>query len=207
MTSAAHMNNARKPTRVAVLPPSAFADDWADRPEADVAIGLRFVSVEDVEIARNTAVRRAREWLAPKGQLLDERAFNEAYNDEVITVIVARATTDPNDVGRTYFAVAEETIRRALNMQGVARLWDELQLMHLCSGVAMPRADDDDVALLTAILSRGVALAQAPEGVAIEARKLVSYLLEQLRKHDPEAEADPDDEEDGVPVYVARAAG
>ncbi len=197
----------RLPPRHVVLSPSAFADDWGSRPDADVAIGVRFISVEDMEVARNVAVRKAREWLAPKGQLLDEQAFDHAYNDELLLGIVARATCDPNDVSKPYFKCAEDTIRLALTSDGVRRIWDELCLLHAGSGVAMPQASDEDTRELAAILMRGVALDKAPADVRVEAKKMVSYLLERLRPLDDgtpmEATIEFDDEDSDRGVVVA----
>jgi hypothetical protein len=196
-----------KPFRHVTLSPNAFASDWSERPETDVAIGLRFVSVEDVETAQNIAVKRARDWIAPEGRVLDKRSFDEVRNDQLISILVARASCDPNDVGVPYFgAVADEVIRQRLTVTGIRRLWDEMCAMHVTCGVGMPQADDDEVKMLAAILARGSALEKAEPGVAHEIRRLAAYALEHLGPLDDGAatEDDSDEAEDGV--YAAAGA-
>lgn len=113
---ALHGAQARKPPRHVVLPPSAFASDWGSAPEAEVAIGLRFVSAEDERIARAVAVAKATAQIAPNGKVLDPRAFSEAYNDEIILCLVARCICDPNDIARPFelLPAAEDQIPRAM---------------------------------------------------------------------------------------------
>lgn len=201
-TFAAALQSARKPPKHVTLPAASFHTDWwGDRPEQDACLGLCFVSDDDVQVARGIAVQHAQEIVAREGKLLDAKAFDEAYNDSLITTLVARATHDPNDASKPYFAIPEMTIRRALIPEAIRRLWDELTLLHVGSGVAMPTAGDDEVRLLGSILVRGVALASAPPAVALEVRKMATYLLEQLRALDAGPDATADDDDD-LPVYV-----
>jgi hypothetical protein len=189
----------RKPSKIVVLPPSAFADDWKEKPADEVAVGLRFVSGEDYDMAANAALERAEAW-ATNGGRRDDAHFVKVYNDQLIYGIVCRAATDPNDISEPWFQKpVEDTVRQALTEQGARRLWDELNLLHVGSGVAMPVAGDSEVKRLAAILARGTAMSASTAAQQIEARKFVAYLLEQLGPHDPKAtaeDADPDADED-----------
>jgi hypothetical protein len=190
------------PSKHVNLLPDAFASDWDGRPDAEVAIGLRLLSLEDTETAINLATRRAREWMTDTtGHVLDKRSFDEVRNDQLISILVARSACDPNDTGTPYFGqVAEDVIRHRLNVVGCRRLWDEICKMHVTIGVGMPVADDDEVRLLAGILARGAALAAAEPSVVTELRKLCAYALEQLGPLDPGDEATTDQE---AGVYAA----
>lgn len=182
------------PPRVVPVPPSAFADDWHGRPDSEVAIGLCFVSAEDIDAAMNTALERAESWATNEGRR-DEAHFNKVYNEQLIYGIVGRAAVNPNDCTRRWFpAPCEDSIRRAMTPDGARRLWDELQLLHVGSGVQMPMASDDDIRRLAAILARGIAIGAATSAKATEARKFAWYLLEQLGPLDPKATPEDADE-------------
>ena len=83
----------------------------------------------------------------------------------------------------------------------VRRMWDELCLMSVASGVGMPQADDDEVAVLALVLRRRVALERATPAVRAEVRRLCAYLLEHLGPLDDGAHGAEDegtDVESGV---------
>lgn len=194
MTTLSQVPRDPKPERIVVLPPSAFAEDWPNRPHVEVAIGLRRLSQSDLGIARREAEREAvgfYDELRESPRKVSFDVLDELRNDALIVGAVGRAATDPNDASKPYFAGQEDGARMALTPQGARRLWDELVLLHVGGNVARPRASDEDVRRL------GKALARGTVRLDDEARMLASYLLESL--------AVPEDEED-EPTYVAQAA-
>lgn len=203
----------RKAPRVVVLPPSAFASDWKDRPtdpndpDAEVAIGVRFISATDIDVARAEAYRRAVAWMTDGGKTHDVSEYEACRNDQLLYLLVARAACDVNDIDQPWFPrPAEDTIRDCLTAEGARRIWDEMQILHAGSGVGMPVAGDGEVKKLAAILWEGSALAKASPAVQLEARKLVSYLLEQLGALAPEAVDDPEADDEDDDGYTAVAA-
>lgn len=172
----------RKPPRKVVLQPSAFADTWSGKPGGDIAIGLRLLSEADVQTAKAEAEVQARRWYADPndGEVTHWEGLTDAYNDGVMRHCLARACVDVNDVTVSFFESAEDTVRNALTPEGVARLWDELTLLHAASGIRIAAADDEEIARLARVLADGHAVAALDKGEAIELRKLLGYCLSML---------------------------
>src|ERR1700728_4538332 len=104
-----------KPDRVVVMPVSAFAADWLNRPTAPVAVGFRRLCDMDLQAARHAASKLTLDIYAKNGApIVDVDAANATYNDALMRHAVARCTTNPNDATKTFFQMAEETVRTAL---------------------------------------------------------------------------------------------
>lgn len=200
MTAYSKVERNLSPARVVVLAPSAFADEWPQKPATEVAIGLRLISQRDIDLARRNAEREA---VGFRGEIEgheirhDPETVVDVFNDSFMALAVARGTCDPNDISRPYWPYAEEQVSQALTPEGVRRLWDELVILHKGSGIARRAASDDDVSRLCGILAE-----QEPIVLDDESRKLIAYLLEKFGD-----EGDLDDEEEPEVVYTAKAAG
>lgn len=190
--SAAQKNAPRKPARIVILPPSAFADTWSKRPIADVAVGLRRLCEDDLQIASGEASKYAIQLYRSNDGCVDEDARLEARNHALVSYAMARATTDPNDVTLPYFEMAEDVIKMALTPQGIGRLWDEYVVLSRSSGVDLPIASDADALRLSRLL-KGGRLATLPQGVQAETRKLLMHILRNFGEDDA-----PEEEDDGV---------
>lgn len=183
------------PLRVVVLPPSAFADDWPQKPSDEVAIGLRFLSQADVDAGRREAMREASGFYAELRDTpipADPDASVDVHNDTLVMYAVARGTCDPNDVTKPYFVAAEDTVKIALTPEGARRIYDELVILTKGYSPGLPAASDADVRSLGNRLRRGAI------PLDDESRKLIGYLLS---KHGGLDEAEGDDEDDDVAVY------
>lgn len=197
--------DARRPPRIVVLQPGAFADTWPLKPLTEVAVGLRLIASSDVQAARGVATEQARKWFANRegATPLDHESFLDAYNDGVMRHCVARACTDPNDVSEPYFPAAEDTVRDALTEEGVRRLWDELIILHASTSINIPRADDTDVERLVRVLLDGGAMAALGGDEQIEMRTILGYALTRLVGTGKASEAEIDTSAGG---YVVRSA-
>jgi len=85
-----------RPLRIVVLGPSAFADEYAKKHPAEVAIGLRLIPQSDLDRARVEAEREAVSFYASFGEStdrVDDRSIEDVYNDAFMAHVVARATT------------------------------------------------------------------------------------------------------------------
>lgn len=186
-----------------------FADDYPNRPAVDVAIGLRLLSVKDLELVRAQAAEEAIALYDDhKGGVTDEDARADHFNDALLRGAVARAACNPNDASLPYWEAPDLSVQVALTAEGVRHIWDALVRHHIGSGVGYQPAPDDDLAKLARILQRDSALSLLPDGARAEVGKLLAYCLEQLAPLDPGAEErEPEeDEDDDVAVYTARAA-
>lgn len=193
------------PEHIITLPPSAFADDYVHKPSADVAIGLRRLSQNDIEAARQEAEKEAvgfYEDLDGHIRRPDLPTVVDVRNDALMCIAVGRACVDPNDVTKLYFRGQEDTVRVALTPEGVRRIYDEYVLFTAGSGIAKPRATDVEARVI------GLALARGGVPLDDEARVLLAYLAESLGIDDAlddddlDLEAEPDERA----VYFANAA-
>jgi len=168
--------NTRKPPGFVLLEPSAFADDWQDKPRAAVAIGVTPLSETQTQIVKASAAKIARE-LYPESEQDDDDIVH-AYEDKLMTLAVARATTDANDASRAYFACPDDDVPAALTSGAIRRLWDELERVTIATNPNMPEADEDDLAELPELLGHVDGLTRAR---GIRLRKLLRFCVDELR--------------------------
>lgn len=168
-----------KPARVVVLPLSAWASDWHDRPSGEIAVGLRLLSEADTQVAIASAAREARE-ACPEAEA-DSPELVDAYNAALMRWAVARATCDPNDAAKPWLDAAEDTIGHALTSAGLRRLWDELERATLEESVTTREASDLELVELAALLVSPDELSALPRADARRLRRLAAHLLDTLR--------------------------
>ena len=199
----------RKALRRAVLPVTAFADTRPDKPDASVAIGLRLISDDDVTYANAAADALAHKLYQDarnENELTSEEGFVQARNDALMRFCVARSACDVNDVTKDYFPFGEDQVRTALTSEAVARLWDELVILHALHGLRIAPATDPQIERFARILldSRATSALSAPN--AQELRKLVTHclaLLEATGHAHEMAAGEGDGEEHGYRVTLA----
>lgn len=168
----------RKPGRIIVLPPSAFSDEWPQKPLVDVAVGLRLVSEGTIQTAKVEAERLARGFYEGREvECLNDDSRNEAYRDALVRFVCARAMTNPNDVNEPYFQMAEDTIACAMTTGGIMRVWDEYIVHLLGSGNRTAPITEEGVEELAAAL-RPEVVSALPMPTRLEVQKLLSHLHE-----------------------------
>lgn len=180
-----------EPAGTMLLPPEAYATDYARRPEEPVAIGLRLLSESDVQAARAGAARVAVDYFSDGDEHHVERF--EAYNDALMREMVARTAVDPNDARTPFFAGDEEEVREALTSEGVRLVYDELDRLVLERSPLTPEAGEDEVERLPEIWKRNLGLVVGPRQRHL--RRLVGYVLRALLEAET-AGLDVTDEED-----------
>ena len=164
----------RAPGHTFVLPREAFADTYANKPEAPVAVGLQTLSERDMQAARGEAFRVAAKDATSDGRIIDQDEFIRAYNDALVRWAIATSMTDPNNVDIPYFEAAYDTVYAALTTEGALLVWDELIRLHASKGVGTRRATDAELVELGEKLVAGVG------DLSAELRKLAWYLLKAI---------------------------
>ena len=187
-----------------VLPPSAFSDEWRDKPRVEVCVGLRRLSEQDEKVSKEQGRKIVFRDHVREGKVVDEDQAWESYNQELIRYLMARAMCDVNDVSKPFFEFAEDTIHVALTSEGLGLVWDRWWMLKL-SGPAAPVADDDAVRRLARILAKPeymkrLGLAEKP------ARKLLAEVLANFGELEVD-EDEEEDEEDGYVVTLAEEEG
>lgn len=170
-------NGKARPARSVVsVPPSAFADTWTRKPHAPQRIGMRLVSEAELTAAQSTAASSA--WFdVPEVSDLDARV--EAYNDNLITNVLAQVCVQPDDISKPYFAPAPEAlIREALNAGGIRHLWAAYSALAIADGELAPEASASEMDALSATLA--AAMPALGSGSQVRIRRLARAMLDEL---------------------------
>lgn len=164
------------PAGFVVLEPSAYADSWADKPRESVAIGLSPLSEEQAQICKAEAAKWALENYPDLAH--DDPLLNEACEDRLVTLAVARATCSPNDARQPFFQCADDDVPEAFRPDTIRRLWDELERITIASSAVTPEVNAEDLAELRDLLSYADKLSMK-RGARL--RKLLAFCLGELR--------------------------
>jgi hypothetical protein len=158
-----------KPLRVVTLPRSAFKPTWDERPVEDALVGISVVSVADVADAKAQAAAYANRM----GDDVDARV--DLYNDALVSLLVARGTTNPHNVREPYFGLmADDQVSLALTPDGARRLYEEIVVTAVEASPLAPEASDD---VLVDMLVR---IGNAPAPLASRLRRVLGYVARQL---------------------------
>jgi hypothetical protein len=190
----------RKPPAFALVSPSAFQENWEERPTDTVAIGLRLIADADIEDARVEAARRAHQ-LFPNAATDANVAevWVSCFTDALVRWIVARGTCDANDVTKPWElwrAAPEDQARETLTDLGARFLFDEWEKMRITVDIGIPEATDADIALLSELAGR---LKHLPRDREARARRLLRFVLEELEDAPPDLR-EPDAAEPTTPA-------
>ncbi len=175
----------KRPPATVVVPATAFANTWVDRPEEDVCIGLRFVADADLEDARVEAYRRATGFFPnhERDQATTD-LFVASFQDALVRWVIARGTCDPNDVHKPWepWSAAPEDIvvEQALTDVGAQLIFDAWERMRIASDIGLACASDEDIALLPDLLARLPGLLAVSRPRALRIRRLLRFVLEEL---------------------------
>lgn len=183
----------RTPGATLVLPLSCFADDWLNKPDAPVCVGLRLLSEEDRRKARHVAEQQASE-LHPAGG----DGWIECYNDGAKRQVAALAMCDPNDVTRPseLFPYAEDQVLAALTISGTEFIFSAVEQLEIDSSPLEQLATAQTLTRLARLLPL-----VNPANLNGRLGRRISAMLEEV-----EGLVDPslvDDASDEVPAVVS----
>ena len=175
------------PPRIVKVSPEAFEPNWAGRPPADIAMGLRPLSVRELQECRVEAKREATGFYEEQPRDSDAEPFVEqvaieTYNEVLLCEALARATCQPNNVTVPYFDNPTVTIRAALTSETLLWLWNEYTIMQRGKCSVMVGASDDELKLLARCLRSEL----GRRVLTTEGRNLCAYLLTNLREAMPD---------------------
>lgn len=170
---------ARTPGRVVVVPPSAFADDHADKPKEPVKVGLRLVSEQVFNHCRTAAAQDA--WRShPEDGDEDNRV--DRFNQRLVGLIVAHAAVEPENAAAPYFGpMAEDKIFLAMTSQGIRLLYDEYEAFAISVSPTAPEATDEELDTIADGLASGALLQGMDVATARRARRLLRHVLDLAR--------------------------
>lgn len=172
--------------RVLVLTPDMFIDTCENRPNEEVAIGLRKIADGDVQIARAEAAKYAIEMHNDReGQI-------EAFNDCLMRWMIISGTCDPNDIAHStsLFEGSEENVKMMLTPQTIRFLWDHIDAFQVESSPLVPAIDDEDIDRVASRLLMGPLPEAMPQADQIRIRKFLGMILRDLETYEPSQSAD-----------------
>lgn len=194
MSAFSEVENRRPPGKV-VVPPSAWANAWVDRPEEDVCLGLRFVAESELEDARIEAYRRAKELFPSHDKSeAEDVLFVASFQDALVRWIIGRGTCEPNDSLKPWqlWAAAPEDMPRAtLTDKGAHLIFDAWERMRIENDIGTPAATDEDLALLPALLQRLPLLRERSRTGELRLRRLLRFVLEELESAESKTTDEP----------------
>jgi hypothetical protein len=170
--------------RVVRVPPSAWADHREDKPVSDVEIGLRLPSENDIQAAREEAVKV----LARYPEKAHEEEKILAFNDALMRHMIASSTCHPLNRLEHWFSLGADEIEVRMTTAGIQRLWNELEAFQIADSPAMPEAGDEQFEHLIAMWSRGVGFDFMPPEEARKVKRLIEYARQQLAEAEMKAE-------------------
>lgn len=174
---------ASKPSRIVIVPPSAFADDYEDKPKEPVRVGLRLVSEQVFNRSRTAAAQDA--WKShPEND--DEGNRIDRFNQKLVGLIVAHAAVEPENAAAAYFGpMAEDKILRAMTSEGIRMLYDEYETYAISVSPTAPEATDDELGTIADGLESGSLLQGMDVVTARRARRLLRHVLDMARPDAP----------------------
>lgn len=168
---------AKAPLRTLRIPPSGFAQAYANRPTTPAPVGLVLVSEQVMSRAQAEALREAWETHPQQGE---DQLRIDVFNTALMVNVLCRAVTEPHDATRLYFPdVPEVQIRSAFTVETMRRLWEAYARMATEESPLSREATDDDIATLADALRAG-AVAAMPEATQRRIRRVLGELCSEL---------------------------
>ncbi len=184
----------RVPEDHVILDITAFAADWKQKPQGEVALGLRRVSDGDLQTARAEAAKYAT-------MMHDDREGQiESFNDGLMRWMIVRGTCDANDIllNNPIFDGSEENVRNALTSNAIRYVWDRIEQFHVAHSPLVEEATLEDLDELASRMRNPHPLEKMSPAVQKRFMKFAWFLLNELRTVDPnyvEDTLDPIEEE------------
>ncbi len=172
MTTAKEMRtqgatNILAPPRTVVLPPTAFATAWLNRPRGPMTVGLRRVSADELLAAEVRGRTRAQE-IFPNSSPFDPARIETA---EIIRFhfVLGKALCDPHDYRKNLWLDQQELSSSNMlpvgpskmvepmrfTRDGLHRLFDELEILSIEGNPTWPEATDEELEELGVALLDG----------------------------------------------------
>jgi hypothetical protein len=159
-----------------VLHPSDFASDWPNDPKEDICCGLRILSADGEDSAKEQAYKKA---IDATGDI--DAELRRWY----LIFYCALALCDPNDVERHCepFDMASDQLPVALTSQALLRIYDTAERFKIESSPLFPEATDEEIGDLAGeLLGGGVDdLAKTNPVVAARVKRYAKLILDDLR--------------------------
>jgi hypothetical protein len=168
------------------------------------------LSERDLETSMIEASQRALLFLGKGEKNTDARDADTLFNDHLMTEIVSRTISDPNDVAKVHqcLPLPQDMVREYMTPAGVQLVFHAYERLVLETSPISHEIEDEEVPLLVAHLVQA-SLAKLPLARAKSARRLLGYVLAEFGQVAPGVEAsdvdiDGSEEEEEPAGYTIR---
>lgn len=169
---AAATSAVRPPQRVETLPPSAWAETWADRPREPVKVGLRLVSDKTLENAVHFAEKHA------DARATHDDVWVEQYNAALRRHALGQILCSPTDASRPYFQGAPDIlVGLALRPETMTFLWERFELLKIAASPLTTVGTNEDLIILASLIVDPEQLARTGAD-ELGIRRVAGHLLE-----------------------------
>lgn len=180
------------PPHTFVLPPSAWATEWAGRPTEPVTVGLRRISAATRMQANGDAIKRADRAMPEHRRDQADPVWRRTFDVAFLHYLIGYALCHPADVNRPLWQdqdgqlTIEERrtaqpgdiplVSRRFTDEGLLRCYDELEICERRAGVGARVAKDGELRRLGATLADGSMLAALRDVNSEETRAVEGHL-------------------------------
>lgn len=172
----------RRPDHVVTLPPSAFAETYADRPREPFPVGIRRISEGELGEARAEGQKKADR--KHPSLAAGDPIWNDAYNQALMHHAIAAGTCMPDDVDQPRWEMAYDTVPLVLAPAGAARLFDEIEMLQIIDSPLSLETTPAEEAQLSELLLSGGLFAEVPAGDARWMRRMLRAVLDRSGKRE-----------------------
>jgi len=159
-----------------ILHPTDFCSDWGQAPQDDICCGIRILSADSEDAAKEIARKKA---IESSGDV--ETELRRQY----LIQYCALCLCDPNDVEKHCdpFDMASDQLPVALTSNALLRIYDTAERIKIDSSPLFPEATDEEIGELAGELLAGAIddLTKTSPAKASRARRYIRFLLEDLR--------------------------
>jgi hypothetical protein len=160
-----------------VLKVNDFAYDWQQRPKEDICCGIRVLSADAEDSAKDTAKQKAIE---------SERDTEEELKRQYLIQLDAACLSDPNDISACCepFDMASDQLPVALTSNALLKIYDSYEKLKIETSPLFPEATDDECSQLAGeLLAGGLEDLTAADGVrGARVRRYLRFVLDELRQ-------------------------
>lgn len=160
-----------------VLYVNDFAYDWPNRPKDDICCGIRVLSANAEDSAKDQAKQKAVE---------SERDTSEELKRQYLIQLDAACLCDPNNIEEHCqpFEMASDQLPVALTSNALLKIYDTYEKLKIATSPLFPEATDEECQQLAGELLAGAVedLTVTDPIRAARVRRFCKFILDELRE-------------------------
>lgn len=169
-----HIARAALPLWVGEVPPTVWAQTWADRPREVIKLGLRSLSEESLSQVSSVASARATRFQPSASP--DSDLWIGEYNRAIVSLTIGRALCSPESADVPFWDYPDLVAPSALDSKGALWLWGLLSVELTRAGAIVPV--DPLADLLASLIGKLPQVDALPAAKRAQVSKFIAAALE-----------------------------